>query len=123
MRCLLYFAPMKEFVHNHRIYYNAAEFTMAHIGGVWKIPILLSLRKGPVRYGDLKKSIARISDKMLITQLRELEKKKMVTRHTHTEKPPRVEYQLTSRGKRAIAVIDKIVTYGNYLMKEEGVSQ
>ena len=121
MRGALTFAFMKEFVHNHRIYYNAAEFTMAHLGGVWKIPILLSLRKGAVRYGDLKKSIARISDKMLITQLRELENKKMVTRHTYTEKPPRVEYQLTPRGKKALSVIDKIVAYGSYLMKEEGV--
>jgi DNA-binding HxlR family transcriptional regulator len=112
---------MKEFVHKHRLYYNAAEFTMSHIGGIWKIPILLSLRKGTVRYGDLKKSIARISDKMLITQLRELEAKKMVTRHTYAEKPPRVEYQLTKRAKKALPVIDKIMQYGLYLIEEEGI--
>jgi DNA-binding HxlR family transcriptional regulator len=117
------FTTMKEFVHDHRIYYNAAEFAISHIGGVWKIPILLSLRKGPVRYSDLKKSIAHISDKMLITQLRELESKKMVTRHTYIEKPPRVEYQLTKKAKKALPVIDKIIAYGNYLMKEEGIEE
>ncbi|WP_394801485.1 winged helix-turn-helix transcriptional regulator [Belliella filtrata] len=58
---------MKEFLHNNRIYYNPIEFAMAHIGGTWKIPILLCLRNGSVRYGDLKKAIPHISDKMLYT--------------------------------------------------------
>lgn len=112
---------MKEFLYDNRIYYNPIEFAMAHIGGTWKIPILLCLRNGSVRYGDLKKSIAHISDKMLITQLRELEDKNMLTRHAFIEKPPRVEYQLTEKAKRALPIIDQLNEYGSFLMTETGI--
>ncbi len=71
---------MGKFLHDSRIYYNPIEFAMAHIGRTWKIPILISLRKGSIRYGDLKKTIPHISDKMLYTQLRELEDKNMIKR-------------------------------------------
>lgn len=114
---------MKDFLHQSRIYYSPIEFALAHIGGTWKMPILLSLREGPVRYGDLKKAIAHISDKMLITQLRELEEKGMITRKTYSEKPPRVEYALTARAVHALPAIDVLITYGQYLMKEEGIGE
>ncbi|MDR6781894.1 DNA-binding HxlR family transcriptional regulator [Pedobacter africanus] len=109
---------MNEFTYDNRVYYNPIEFAMAYIGGTWKIPILLSLRQGPVRYGDLKKAIPHISDKMLFTQLRELESKNMLTKHTFTEKPPRVEYQLTEKAQNAFPVIDLLEAYGIFLMKE-----
>lgn len=112
---------MKDFIHQSRIYYSPVEFALAHIGGTWKMPILLTLREGPVRYGDLKKAIAHISDKMLITQLRELEEKGMVMRKTYKEKPPRVEYALTARAEQALPAMDVLTAYGQYLMKEEGV--
>ncbi|WP_206156127.1 winged helix-turn-helix transcriptional regulator [Chitinophaga fulva] len=110
-----------EFTYNNRLYYNPIEFVMTHIGGTWKMPILLCLRNGAVRYGDLKIAIPRISDKMLITQLRELEDKKMLTRHTYIEKPPRVEYELTSLGRSALPIIDQLTAYGFFLMNEVGV--
>lgn len=103
-------------MHNNRVYYSPVEFAMAHIGGTWKIPILLCLRKGSVRYGDLKKMIANISDKMLITQLRELEERGMITRQSYSEKPPRVEYQLTERAEKALPVIDELNNYGLFLI-------
>jgi len=112
---------MEDFLHQSRIYYNPIEFALAHIGGTWKMPILLCLRDGPVRYGDLKKAIPHISDKMLITQLRELEEKGMVTRITYREKPPRVEYGLTGRAEHALPAIDVLNEYGRFLMKEEHV--
>ena len=107
---------MRDFLHDNRLYYNPIEFAMAYIGGTWKIPILLCLRKGAVRYGDLKKSIPHISDKMLITQLRELEQKKMLSRHSYVEKPPRVEYELTERAIQCLPIIDQLTDYGIYLM-------
>ncbi|GGG99745.1 transcriptional regulator [Parapedobacter pyrenivorans] len=112
---------MNEFIHNNRLYYNPIEFAMAHIGGTWKIPILRCLRNGAMRYGDLKLAIPRISHKMLITQLRELEDKKMLTRHTFNEKPPRVEYRLTALAQQALPVIDQLAEYGIALMKEAGI--
>jgi DNA-binding HxlR family transcriptional regulator len=114
---------MKDFLYENRIYYNPIEFALAHIGGTWKMPILLYLSKGPVRYGDLKKGISHISDKMLITQLRELEEKGMITRSTFREKPPRVEYALTERAAHAMPSIDLLTEYGKYLMKQEGIDE
>ncbi len=112
---------MNDFLYNKRIFYSPVEFAMAHIGGTWKIPILNCLRTGALRYGDLKKSIPHISHKMLITQLRELEEKNMVTRQTFQEKPPRVEYQLTAKAEMALPVIDQLAEYGISLMKEAGI--
>lgn len=114
---------MKEFLYNNRIYYNPIEFAMAHIGGTWKIPILLCLRNGSVRYGDLKKSIPHISHKMLFTQLRELEDKGMLTKQVFSEKPPRVEYQLTEKARKALPVIDQLTAYGIFLMEEAGLNK
>jgi len=112
---------MKEFLYDNRIYYNSIEFAMAHIGGTLKIPILLCLRNGSVRYGDLKKAIPHISDKMLFSNLRELENKNMLTRQSFLEKPPRVEYQLTEKAKKALPIIDQLSEYGTFLMKETGI--
>ncbi|RPD40068.1 winged helix-turn-helix transcriptional regulator [Chitinophaga barathri] len=112
---------MKDFIYRSRVYYSPVEFAMAFIGGTWKMPVLLSLRNGPVRYGDLKNAIPHISHKMLNTQLRELEEKGMLTRHIYVEKPPRVEYRLTERAERALPVIDAIGRYGMELMGEEGI--
>ncbi|MDF2188518.1 helix-turn-helix domain-containing protein [Paraflavitalea sp. CAU 1676] len=111
---------MSEFFHQQKKYYSTIEFAIAHIGGVWKMPILLALRNGPVRYGNLKESIPHISDKMLFTQLKELEERKMVTRHAYVEKPPRVEYQLTDRALKALPILDLLQEYGHYLATEEG---
>ncbi|RYG03136.1 MAG: transcriptional regulator [Chitinophagaceae bacterium] len=112
---------MKEFIHDKKLYYNPIDFAMNYIGGTWKVPIILALRNGPVRYGDLKKAIPRISHKMLITQLRELEDKQMLTRHSFLEKPPRVEYKLTQRAEQALSSIDQLAKYGELMMKEEGI--
>jgi DNA-binding HxlR family transcriptional regulator len=112
---------MNDFLYNNRIYYNPIEFAMAHIGGTWKIPILGILRNGAVRYGDLKKAIPHISDKMLFTQLRELEDKNMIIRNTFLEKPPRVEYLLTEKAENALPLIDQLSEYGVLLMREAGI--
>ncbi len=114
---------MREFIYDNRTYYSPIEFAMAHIGNTWKIPILLCLQKGSVRYGDLKKAIPHISDKMLYTQLRELEDKNMITRNAFLEKPPRVEYELTPKAKKALPIIDQLSEYGTFLMEEVGINR
>jgi len=58
---------------------------------------------------------------MLITQLRELEDKNMLTRHSFFEKPPRVEYQLIEKAKKALPIIDQLTAYGVFLMEEAGI--
>lgn len=113
---------MADFVYQGRVYYSPIELSMAFIGGTWKMPILLALRKGPVRYSALRLAIPHITDKMLYSQLRDLEKKGMLTRQVYSEKPPRVEYTLTALGKRSIKVIDSLQTFGKHLMKTEKVA-
>ncbi|MEH6488163.1 helix-turn-helix domain-containing protein [Hyphomonas oceanitis] len=69
------------------------------LGGKWKPLILYFLCGGPRRYGELKRAVAGVSDKMLIQQLKELEAHGMVFRKDYGEIPPRVEYSLSPMGR------------------------
>lgn len=112
---------MPEFIYDNKLYYTPVEFAMDRIGGTWKMPVLWRLNEKTMRYGELKKALPRITHKMLTTQLRELEQDGFVKRKVYAEVPPRVEYSLTARGRRAIAIIDEIREYGLQLMKEFGI--
>ncbi len=112
---------MPEFLYNNKLYYNPVEFAMDRIGGTWKIPILWRLQNRVMRYGELKKDIPHITDKMLTSQLRELEKEGFVHRQVYAVVPPKVEYSITAKGKRTIPVIETIRNYGLSLMKEENI--
>ena len=70
------------------------------IGGKWKVIILYQLRGKTLRFGELKKIIPKITQKMLSQQLRELEKNKLVTRKVYAEVPPKVEYTTTELAER-----------------------
>lgn len=113
---------MPSFLYKNKRYYNPVEFALGHIGGTWKMPILWRLRNRVMRYGELRKDIPHISDKMLTSQLRDLEAMGLVNRKVYAEVPPRTEYSLTPRGKASIPVIDTLRNYGIDLMKEEGLS-
>lgn len=114
---------MPDFLHNHKLYHNPVEFALDRIGGTWKMPILYRLQHGAMRYSELKRSIHHITDKMLTTQLRELEGKGFVHRKAYPEVPPKVEYSLTELGKTCIPIIETIREYGIFLMKEEGIKE
>ncbi|MCR9253557.1 MAG: helix-turn-helix transcriptional regulator [bacterium] len=94
---------------------------MDRIGGTWKMPILWRLKDRIFRFGELRKDIPHISDKMLTTQLRELEADGFVDRKVYPVVPPKVEYSITDKGRSAIPIIDTIRNYGLELMKEAGV--
>jgi DNA-binding HxlR family transcriptional regulator len=87
--------------------------TLGIIGGRWKPAILCRLLFGPMRYGELKKSIEGISERMLVAQLRELEKDQIVQRRVYAEVPPRVEYQLTPLGQTMKTMFDAMSDWGN----------
>jgi DNA-binding HxlR family transcriptional regulator len=112
---------MPDFIYNNKIYYNPVEFAMDRIGGTWKMPILWRLKDKVLRYGELKKDIPHITHKMLTSQLRELEAEGFITREVYPVVPPKVEYTITARGKKAIGIIEVIRNYGLDLMKEFGV--
>lgn len=82
------------------------------------MPILWRLKDKVMRYGELKTELPRISHKMLTTQLQALEEEGFVTRKEYPVVPPKVEYKITARGKRAVKVIDSLREYGLELMKE-----
>jgi DNA-binding HxlR family transcriptional regulator len=112
---------MPEFLYNNKLYYNPVEFAMDRIGGTWKMPILWRLKDQTLRYGQLKKSLPRITHKMLTSQLRELESEGYIHREVFPVVPPKVEYSLTERGRRAIDVVEVIRSYGLKLIKEFGI--
>ncbi len=114
---------MPEFLYNNKLYYNPVEFAMDRIGGTWKMPILWRLKDRVMRYGELKKSMKRITDKMLTTQLRELEAEGFIHRKVYPVVPPKVEYSITEKGKTTIPVIETMRNYGFYLMKEAGIEE
>ena len=112
---------MPEFLYNNKLYYNPVEFAMDRIGGTWKMPILWRLKDKVMRYGELKKDMPRITHKMLTSQLRELEEEGFISREVFAVVPPKVEYSITDRGRRAIFIVEAIRKYGLELMDEFGV--
>ena len=114
---------MPDFIYKNKLYYNPVEFAMDRIGGAWKMPILWRLRERTLRYSELRKDIPHITDKMLTTQLRELEEDGLISRTVYPVVPPKVEYALTERGRQAIPVVEVIRNYGLGLMVELGVGE
>jgi DNA-binding HxlR family transcriptional regulator len=112
---------MPDFLYKGKVYYNPVEFAMDRLGGTWKMPILWRLKDKVYRYSQLKKSIAHISDKMLTTQLRELESDGFIHREVYPVVPPKVEYSITEKGKTAIPIVDTIRNFGIHLMEIEGI--
>lgn len=82
------------------------------IGGKWKLLILWHLKDGGKRFSELKRLIPEITEKMLIQQLRELEKDEIVDRNVQSDVPPRVEYSFTSYGKSLIPVLKPLCDWG-----------
>ncbi|GAA2999472.1 helix-turn-helix domain-containing protein [Streptosporangium longisporum] len=69
------------------------------VGGKWKALVLWALHHGPMRFGELRRSVSGISEKMLIQQLREMEAYGLVHREVYHQVPPKVEYSLTEFGR------------------------
>lgn len=76
----------------------ATAYTLSVIGARWKTSILHILLHGKLRYSDLKGYLTGISERMLVQQLKELEKDGLISRTTYAEVPVRVEYELTEDG-------------------------
>ena len=88
------------------------ETTLMLIGDKWKVLILRDLMDGTKRFGQLKKSIGTVSQKVLTAQLRDMEARGLVTRKVYAEVPPRVEYTLTETGYSLKPVLDSMVAWG-----------
>ncbi|MER7043475.1 MULTISPECIES: winged helix-turn-helix transcriptional regulator [Streptomyces] len=88
------------------------------VGGKWKALILWALHKGTLRFGELKRELPGVSEKMLIQQLRELEADGVVHREVYREVPPRVEYSLTELGQALNTALDSLGVWGETFMQE-----
>ncbi|QZP32237.1 winged helix-turn-helix transcriptional regulator [Pseudomonas sp. DR48] len=86
--------------------------TLRIISGKWKPLVLFFLRDGPKRYGELKRLIPGVSDKVLIQQLKDLEADRVLARNDYKEVPPRVDYTLTSIGRSLAEAIIPLCTWG-----------
>ena len=91
------------------------ETTLTLIGDKWKVLILRDLMPGTKRFGELKKSIGTVSQKVLTAQLRDMEINGLVHREVYAEVPPRVEYTLTDTGYSLKPILDSMYSWGeNY---------
>lgn len=114
---------MPDFIYRGKVYYNPVQLVMEQIGGTWKAPILWRLKDSVMRYGELRKDIPHISDKMLTTQLKELEQDGYLHRRVYAEVPPKTEYSLTEKGREIIGLIGLIREHGLKMIEEEKKKQ
>ena len=96
------------------------ETTLTLISDKWKVLILRDLMTGTKRFGELKKSIGNVTQKVLTSQLRQMEESGLLTRRVYAEVPPRVEYTLTPLGRSLKPVLDAMGAWGNEYKKNAG---
>jgi DNA-binding HxlR family transcriptional regulator len=92
--------------------------TLKVISGKWKPLILYFLLRGPTRYGELKRAVRDVSDKMLIQHLKELEADGVLRRNDYKEVPPRVDYTLTPLGESLARALEPLCIWGTENMAE-----
>ena len=96
------------------------ETTLTLIGDKWKVLILRDLMPGTKRFGELKKSVGSVSQKVLTAQLRAMEESGLVQRKVYAEVPPHVEYSLTELGRSLKPILDSMWVWGeDYKRKYE----
>lgn len=86
--------------------------SLALLGGKWTLLILFQINGRVIRYGELKRCIPGISEKVLMQELNFLVKNGLVSKKSYSEIPPRVEYQLTEFGLKTMPIIDKLALFG-----------
>jgi DNA-binding HxlR family transcriptional regulator len=86
--------------------------TLNLLGGKWTLLILFQINNRVLRYGELKRAIPGISEKVLIQELNSLIKNNLVVKKSFPEIPPKVEYRLTQKGISTLPIAEKLATFG-----------
>ena len=94
------------------------EVTLGLINDKWKVLIVRDLLTGTKRFGELKKSVTGITQKVLTNNLKQMEKDGLLKRKAYPEVPPRVEYTLTETGLSLKPILDSMVEWGNQYRKK-----
>jgi DNA-binding HxlR family transcriptional regulator len=103
-------------------YHCPVELTMDVVGGKWRPVILAHLKEGVHRYGELRRRMPEVSEKMLVQRLRELEADGLVSRHERETNPPWVEYRLTDEGHSLAPVLQAMYDWGLARAKRTGAT-
>jgi len=82
------------------------------LGGKWTLMIIYQINENVLRYGELRRAVTGISEKMLIQELNMLVENKLVIKKVYPEIPPKVEYRLTALGLKTLPVLDKLAEFG-----------
>jgi DNA-binding HxlR family transcriptional regulator len=106
-----------------KAYSCGLEAALQVIGGKWKVLILWALRKEARRFGELRRLVPGISEKMLIQHLKEMRADGIVTRKDFKEVPPRVEYALTRFGESLCMALTPLCEWGSLHMKHIGAGK
>ena len=86
--------------------------TLEMLGGKWRLLVLHQLAGGPLRFGELRRLLPDISEKVLVQELKQLALAELLVRTNHGEVPPRVEYHLTPLGRQALPVLAATAEFG-----------
>ncbi len=105
--------PIKRYELDGTFYFCPVDLTLSVIGGRWKSLVFWNLRNGTKRFGELKKILVGINDKMLTQVLRELEKSGIVNRKVYDVVPLKVEYSLTAEGEKLLPVMKQMSEWGS----------
>ena len=106
---------------NGKFYHCAMDITMDYIGGKWKTVVLWYLRNDKKRFGELRKLIPQMTERMLSIQLKQLEEDGLIRREVFTDKPPlKVEYSLTDFGHSLLPVLEAVAAWGRQIGESKG---
>ncbi|WP_019818809.1 winged helix-turn-helix transcriptional regulator [Saccharomonospora saliphila] len=96
------------------------EAVMEVVGGKWKMAIVKHLFAGPQRFGQLRRAMPSITQRMLTRQLRELEADGIVVRTVYPQVPPKVEYSLTDTGASLKDIALRLESWGHWYREQRG---
>jgi DNA-binding HxlR family transcriptional regulator len=100
--------------------YCDVEVPLVVLGGKWKLAVLKLLLDGPLRFGEVRRGLPGVTQRMLTRQLRELEEDGILRRAVHAEVPPRTEYSLTPLGESLKVVIRELESWGGWYRTQCG---
>jgi DNA-binding HxlR family transcriptional regulator len=98
-------------------YVSPIDATLEVIGGKYKVAVLFHLKDGARRFGELRRLVPTATQRMLTTQLRELERDALITRKVFAEVPPRVDYALSAEGKSLLPILTAMCEWGKRRIK------